>query len=97
MAWSIFLQPMLFFPLIVLNMVTMHWVRQRQYGRRVGLTGNNVFLSLVSAGLAIAAGMMLLPFQFLESLVVIFAIDVLLLMVWVLWSVVYLKGEHYPS
>ena len=75
----------------------MHWVRHRHFGRRVGITCDNVLLSLIFSVLAIAGGIILFPVQLLESLVVIWAIDVLFLMVWVLWSVVYLKGEHYPE
>ncbi len=50
---------------------------------------------MVFAIVAIFSGMIFVSIDFLSMLVVIFALDSFMLMLWVVWELVYIGGERY--
>jgi hypothetical protein len=94
MLYIIYVQPYLAVPLIIVNLVVIYWV-QKQSERQIGVSCNYVVLSVVFAWIAISLGMAFLFYSTLESVLLIFAVDVFLVMLWVVWKLVYKTGKRY--
>ena len=75
----------------------MGWIGRYQHGRFYRVSCETVVLSGLFAFLAILISILFIPsiFLSLEFLLVCFAMDSMLIMVWAIWKLVYRKGEQY--
>lgn len=92
MLYVIYVQPYLAVPLIIINLAVIYWV-QKQSERSRGVACNDVVLSVVFAWIAISLEMAFFFYSILESVLLIFAVDAFLIMIWVVWKLVYKTGD----
>jgi hypothetical protein len=95
MNWIIVLQPYLALPLIIVNLAVIYWIQQHQSERPLGMSCSHLVLSVVFAWIAIFLGMTFFSYSILESVLLIFAANSFLIMLWVVWKLVYKTGWHY--
>ncbi|MFX1575607.1 MAG: hypothetical protein ACFFCF_00385 [Promethearchaeota archaeon] len=94
MLYIIYVQPYLALPLIIVNLAVIYWVK-KQSERSRGASCNDIVLAVVFACIALSLGMTSSFYSILEPVLIIFAVDAFLIMLWVVWKLVYKTGKQY--
>ena len=75
----------------------MGWIGRHQHGRFYHVSCQTVVRSGLFAFMAVLIAVLVFPvvWSFFESLLLCTAMDAVIIMVWVLWKLMYKKGEPY--